>query len=96
MSEPRDMKTINEYVSEKEIKLSELKDLFNKTKEFDVVRGNLSSCGNCGDGINIRLLPSESWRSTLYCWKCQSITVMFHADRMGGNHLDHYEVYTSK
>lgn len=87
------MKTIDRYVDQKEVKLPELRERFRLVKEFAVTRGDLSKCGNCGDTVNVKRLPSESLTSALYCWKCESITVMFHADRMSGNHTDHYEVY---
>lgn len=87
------MGTMKQYVDEKEVKRSELKERFRLIKTFDIVRGDLSKCGNCGDTANTRALLAESWTSALYCWKCGSMTVMIHADRMSGNHTDTYEVY---
>lgn len=86
-------KEMADYVSDKRITRAELQENFRLIKTFDVVRGDLSKCGNCGDTANIANLPSESWTSALYCWKCQSITLMTHADQMSGNYTDSYEVY---
>ena len=94
MEEPK--VTVRKYVDSKEIKVSELRGYFPKVKEFQVERGDLKCCGNCGNVSNTARLPSESWTSALYCWKCDSITIMFHADRMSGNHTDYYEVYSLK
>lgn len=85
--------TMSNYVAEKAVKRDELRGRFRLLKEFDIVRGDLSKCGNCGDTANTKSLPAESWTSALYCWKCGSMTVMIHADRMSGNHTDCYEVY---
>jgi hypothetical protein len=84
---------LRDYVKGKEILISELKDKFRLTRTFEGGNGGLSSCGNCGDSINIKRLPSVSWTSALYCWLCSSITIQYHADDMSGNHIDHYDVY---
>jgi hypothetical protein len=65
-----------------------------KIKDFEIEMGELSCCGNCGDKLNTKRLPSESWTSSLYCWRCDSITVMFHADRMSGDCKYSFEVYS--
>ena len=90
------MKTINQYVKEKTVKREELVKDFSVIKEFEIVRGDLSCCGNCGDKSNTTMLPSEVWTVALYCWKCGSITMMYPADRMSGNHTDRYEVFGAK
>ena len=90
------MKTIRDYVEEKAVKRKELLEHFAVIKEFQIERGDLSCCGNCGDVSNIARLPSEVWTEALYCWRCGSITMMYPADRMGGNHTDSYEVFGLK
>lgn len=87
---------VREYIKSKEVTREELEDNFFVSNTFTVVRGVLAECGNCKHQANTKLVPSESWTSALYCWECDSITLMTHADRMGGNHTDHYTVYTDK
>ena len=84
---------MHEYVEQKEVKISELKENFRLIKEFSLSNEGLNACGNCKDKINTKLLPAESWFSALYCWKCGSMTIMDHADHMSGNHYDYYKVY---
>ena len=84
---------MRDYVKSKEVSRRELQENFKLVKEFTILRGELDQCGNCGDKANTKILPSDSWTSAMYCWKCKSITLMIHADRMGGNHNDSYEVY---
>lgn len=66
---PVDRKVMRDYVDSKNVKINEIKERFRMIKEFTILRGDLSECGNCGDNVNTKRLPSEPWTSSLYCWK---------------------------
>ena len=90
------MNTISEYVESKQVKRSELLENFKVIKEFKTERCGLSFCGNCNDVPNTMRLPSEEWAAAIYYWRCESITMMYPADRMSGNSTDRYEVFGAR
>jgi hypothetical protein len=44
---------------------------------------NSGLCPNCGDELNHRKYPAEAWSHVIDCRRCDSILLIYEADRMG-------------
>lgn len=91
---------IRDYIESLEIDpteefLSQYKLVKKYDKAFSYSQDN-HPCLNCGDKLNNFYPPSAAWTSVQYCWKCHSLNVVFHQDRMGGIYTDVIECYQDK
>lgn len=86
--------TISKFIQSKQITKEDLDDNFVNISETSGFAGK--SCPNCGDKINCRSYPTESWCSVRWCVKCGTISHIIHADRMDGNHHDYITIYQAK
>ncbi len=61
---------------------------FSRVGELNLDASNHKGCFCCGNKVNQTFLKSVAWTSVQYCWKCQSLNVVIHGDRMGGTNTD--------
>lgn len=88
--------TIREYLESKEIKPKELKEHFQLVRTFEADIYGMNGCFNCGDKPNAYALRSPAWTNAMRCNKCESISIAYIQDRMGGIHTDTIEVFKEK
>ena len=74
----------------------DIEPYFERTKELDIDASKHDNCFNCNDKHNNMYLKSVSWTSVQYCWKCGSLNVIHHQDRMGGCYTDVIICYGEK
>jgi len=85
----------SEYIISKQVKVEEVE------REFELI-GTLEEsipsrvCPNCRDRINAREVPSEAWTKAIVCNHCDSISIVFIHDRMGGIGSDFVKIFGNK
>jgi hypothetical protein len=75
---------LNEYLDSKVIKRKEIVNNFKKVGEQHIDSYEYKGCAFCGDTANQKRLPSESWTKVIYCYWCDTLSLVYEQDRMSG------------
>lgn len=73
--------------------INDIKPYFKLDKTLDIDTMSVKGCYSCADKANQMNLKSIAWTGVVYCWKCDTLNVIYFSDRMGGNHTDRIECY---
>jgi hypothetical protein len=74
----------------------DIEPFFKLEKKIDIDSQTYRGCYNCGNVPNNMSLKSVAWTGVQFCWKCDSLNVIYYTDRMGGYNKDVVYIYKEK